>query len=59
MKKEIRSPQAMQNPAPGSLINKFPVVLEDGKTIVFISDKNKENAIRLKYARHAEDTITK
>ena len=33
----------------GSTIDKFPVVLNDGRTIVYISDQSKEAEIRLKY----------
>jgi len=33
----------------GSVANKFPVVLDDGKTIVFISDKSLEAETRHKY----------
>jgi hypothetical protein len=34
----------------GSISEKFPVVLDDGKTIVFIRDKSKEREIRLRYS---------
>lgn len=34
---------------PGSTIDKYPVILSDGRTVVFISDKSKEAEIRLKY----------
>lgn len=33
----------------GSTRDKYPVILDDGRTVVFISDKSKETAIRLKY----------
>jgi hypothetical protein len=33
----------------GSTSDKFPVVLDGGKTIVFISDKSKEAETRYKY----------
>ena len=33
----------------GSTKGKFPVVLDDGKTIVYISDESKEAETRLKY----------
>ncbi len=33
----------------GSLVDKYPVVLDGGKTIIFISDKNKEEETRLRY----------
>lgn len=44
---------------PGSTMNKYPVVLDNGKTIIFISDKNKENEIRLKYEMHGQHTTAK
>ncbi len=34
----------------GSVVDKFPVLLDDGRTIVFISDKSREREIRLRYA---------
>jgi len=34
----------------GSVVEKFPVLLDDGKTIVFIADKSREREIRLRYA---------
>jgi hypothetical protein len=33
----------------GSVADKFPVILDGGKTIIFISDKRKESRIREKY----------
>jgi hypothetical protein len=33
----------------GSLIGKYPVVLDDGRTIIYITDKSKESEIRLRY----------
>ena len=33
----------------GSTADKYPVVLDGGKTIIFISDKSKEEETRLKY----------
>jgi topoisomerase IA-like protein len=33
----------------GSINDKYPVVLSDGRTVVYISDKSKEAEIRLKY----------
>jgi hypothetical protein len=35
----------------GSLSGKFPVVLDDGRTTVYISDKSKEEETREKYAQ--------
>lgn len=34
----------------GSIKDKYPVVLDDGRTIVFISDKSREREIRLRYS---------
>ena len=34
----------------GSIIDKFPVILDGGKTIIFIADKSKEKETRLRYA---------
>lgn len=36
----------------GSTIGKHPVVMDNGKTIIYISDKSKENEIREKYTMH-------
>ena len=33
----------------GSVAGKYPVTLDDGKTIIFISDKSKENETRQRY----------
>ncbi len=34
----------------GSVVDKFPVLLDDGRTVVYISDKSREREIRLRYA---------
>lgn len=34
----------------GSLDEKYPILLDDGRTIVFISDKSREREVRLRYA---------
>jgi hypothetical protein len=34
----------------GSVVNKYPVVLDDGRTIIYISDKRREAEIRLRYS---------
>jgi hypothetical protein len=34
----------------GSITGMYPVILDDGRTIIYISDKNKESEIRSKYA---------
>jgi Tol biopolymer transport system component len=41
----------------GSLIGKHPVILDDGKTIIFISDKSKEPETRLKYESRKDNKI--
>ena len=33
----------------GSLIGKYPIILDGGRTIIFISDKSKESEIRERY----------
>ena len=33
----------------GSLANKYPVILDDGKTVIYIADKRREKEIRLRY----------
>jgi len=34
----------------GSVVDKYPVVLDDGRTIIYITDKSREQEIRLRYA---------
>ncbi|MEI7499857.1 MAG: hypothetical protein WCK84_05355 [Bacteroidota bacterium] len=34
----------------GSVVDKYPVMLDDGKTVVFIADKSREREIRLRYS---------
>lgn len=34
----------------GSVTEKYPVVLDDGKTVVYITDKSREREVRLRYA---------
>jgi len=43
----------------GSTSGKYPVVMDNGKTIVFISDKNKEDEIRLKYSEYGKQISAK
>jgi hypothetical protein len=39
----------------GSVVNKYPVVLDGGRTIIYISDKSREEEIRLRYSsRHSD-----
>lgn len=64
MKKEIagqKSPVTKRNPKllTGSITNKYPIVLDDGKTIIFISDKSKEDEIRLKYKMRGQQSNLK
>ena len=33
----------------GSVTDKFPVMLDDGRTIVYIADRSREREIRLRY----------
>ena len=33
----------------GSVADKYPVMLDDGRTIVYITDKSREREIRLRY----------
>lgn len=39
-----------QKQSTGSLTGKYPVILDDGRTIIYVSDKSKEDEVRLKYA---------
>ena len=34
----------------GSVSEKYPVLLDDGKTVVYISDKSRESEIKLRYS---------
>jgi len=36
----------------GSVVDKYPILLDDGKTIVYVTDKSKEREIRLRYGLH-------
>lgn len=36
----------------GSTLGKHPVVMDNGRTIIYISDKSRENEIREKYTMH-------
>jgi len=33
----------------GSVVGKYPVILDGGRTIIYISDKSKESEIRSRY----------
>ena len=41
----------------GSIKGKYPVILDDGKTIVYISDESKADETRLKYKLLRESTF--
>jgi hypothetical protein len=43
----------------GSTLDKYPVVLDGGKTIIFISDKSKEDETRLKYQMRGQQIAVK
>ena len=34
----------------GSVADKYPILLDDGRTIVYITDKSKEREVRLRYS---------
>lgn len=38
----------------GSTADKYPVLMDDRKTIIFISDKSKENETRLRYSLYGQ-----
>jgi hypothetical protein len=40
--------------ATGSVTGLYPVILDGGKTIVYTTDKSRENEIRMKYAARME-----
>lgn len=33
----------------GSVADKYPVILDDGRTVVYIADKSREREIRFRY----------
>ena len=41
----------------GSLIGKYPVILDGGRTIIFISDKSKESETRQKYELRKDNKV--
>ncbi|HEX7411517.1 MAG TPA: hypothetical protein VF298_05180 [Bacteroidales bacterium] len=41
----------------GSLIGKYPVILDGGRTIIFISDKSKESETRRKYELRKDNKV--
>jgi hypothetical protein len=53
-KKKMNNYRIKANPVKlltGNVTDKFPVVMDGGKTIVFISDKSKEQETRDRYAQ--------
>jgi hypothetical protein len=43
----------------GSTEDKYPVMMDDRKTIIFISDKSKENETRLRYMMREQQPYIK
>lgn len=43
----------------GSTEDKYPVMMDDRKTIIFITDKSKENETRLRYMMREQQPYTK
>ena len=41
---------ARQKLSTGSINGRYPVVLNDGRTVIYITDKSKESEIRARYA---------
>ena len=41
----------------GSLTGKYPIILDGGKTVIFISDKSKEAETREKYALRKDNKL--
>ena len=41
---------AKSKPSTGSVSGLYPVILDDGRTIIYTTDKSKEGEIRAKYA---------
>jgi hypothetical protein len=41
----------------GSLIGKYPIILDGGKTTIFISDKSKESETRERYELRKGNTL--
>jgi hypothetical protein len=45
---ERRTPK--QNLSTGSVADLYPVVLDGGRTVIYITDKNRESEIRFRYS---------
>ncbi len=59
IKQKTHTTKHISNLLTGSIADKYAVVMDNGKTIVFISDKSKENETRLKYQMHSRPTHAK
>jgi hypothetical protein len=44
---------------PGKTSDKYPVILDGGKTVIFISDKSKEAETRQRYEMHRDHSPVK
>jgi hypothetical protein len=44
-----RIPVPVAKLSAGSVAEKYPVILDDGRTIVYITDKSREREVRLRY----------
>jgi len=42
----------------GSTAGKFPIILDDGRTTIFISDKSKESETRHKYEVRKDNKVS-
>ena len=45
-----RSRAAKSKPASGSVVGLIPVILDGGRTIIYVTDKARETEVRMKYA---------
>ncbi len=64
MKNEVigqkpRAAKHMPKLLTGSTTNMYPVVMDNGKTIIYISDKSRENEIRQKYQMQRQQVNVK
>ncbi|MGV8964256.1 MAG: hypothetical protein ACOH2V_12880 [Candidatus Saccharimonadaceae bacterium] len=56
IKRKLPTIESRPKPIPGSTADKYRVVLDGGKTIIFISDKSREEEIILKYTMRNQHT---
>jgi hypothetical protein len=47
-----RGKNSNSKPTPGKITDKYPVILDGGRTIIFVSDKKKEMEVRQRYESH-------